>query len=56
MWGGIEIYVPDGWAVEVRAVPLLGGVDDKTIMPKSDDAPRLVVHGLVVMGGMEIKH
>jgi hypothetical protein len=56
MWGGIEIVVPQGWVVEARAFPFMGGVEDKTTRPTSDVPPRLVVRGLVIMGGVEIKH
>jgi len=56
MWGGIEIFVPEGWAVEVRVFPFMGGVEDKTERPTAEVPPRLVVRGLVIMGGVEIKH
>ncbi len=56
MWGGIEIFVPEGWAVDDRVFPFMGGVDDKTRRPTAEVPPRLVVRGLVVMGGVEIKH
>ena len=56
MWGGIEIFVPEGWAVEDRVFPFMGGVDDKTKRPTAEAPPRLVVRGLVIMGGVEIKH
>jgi hypothetical protein len=56
MWGGIEVIVPEGWAVEDRVFPFMGGVDDKTRRPTAEVPPRLVVRGLVIMGGVEIKH
>jgi len=56
MWGGIEVFVPEGWAVEAKVFPFMGGVDDKTTRPTADAPPRLVVRGLVIMGGMDIKH
>jgi hypothetical protein len=56
MWGGIEVFVPEGWAVEDRVFPFMGGVDDKTRRPTAEAPPRLVVRGLAVMGGVEIKH
>jgi len=55
MWGGIEVRVPEGWAVENRVFPFLGGVEDRT-RPAPDATQRLVLKGMVVMGGMEIKH
>jgi hypothetical protein len=56
MWGGIEVFVPEGWAVEARVFPFMGGVDDRTKRPTAEVPPRLVVRGLVIMGGVEIKH
>lgn len=54
-WGGIEIRVPRGWEVINRVTPILGGFEDRTV--KSDPgAPRLVVRGTAIMGGVEVKH
>ena len=33
MWGGITIKVPLDWSVQINAVALMGGVDDKTVPP-----------------------
>jgi hypothetical protein len=59
MMGGHEVFVPGGWAVESRLVPIMGGVDDKRL-PSSDNTtidgrPRLILRGLVIMGGLVIK-
>ena len=54
--GGVEIRVPQGWRVEVRGTPLLGGFDDKTKGGAADDSPRLHVSGTALMGGVDIKH
>jgi predicted membrane protein len=55
-WGGIELLVPQGWIVINRIVPVLGGADDRT-SPSTDPLPkRLVLRGVCVMGGVEIKH
>jgi predicted membrane protein len=56
MWGGIEIKVPEDWTVISRVTPLLGGVDDKTRPAQPAGNQRLIVRGLVVMGGVEIKN
>lgn len=56
MWGGIEVFVPEGWVVVDKVFPFMGGVDDKTRRPTAEAPPRLVVKGLVIMGGVEIKH
>jgi predicted membrane protein len=54
IWGGIELRVPLGWEVIVEAVPIMGGIDIKTNGPSN--GRRLIVRGLVLMSGMEIKN
>jgi predicted membrane protein len=56
VWGGVEIRVPMGWAISVKAVPIMGGVDDKTYPEKAGRTKRLVLTGNIVMGGVEIKN
>ena len=60
--GGCEIFVPTTWTVSTPLVPVMGGIDDKRLppLPGGDTlggrpAPRLVLRGLIVMGGIEIK-
>ncbi len=55
-WGGIEILVPETWSVVLRGTPLLGGFDDRTLQPAGGSAQRLVVKGLAIMGGVEVKN
>lgn len=56
MWGGIDIRVPDDWTVIVRVTPLLGGVEDKTRPPQGPAGQRLVIQGVVLMGGAEVRN
>mgnify|MGYP001390941656 CR=1 FL=1 len=53
--GGHEIKVPESWAVVTKAVPIMGGVEDRT-RPPQGEAPRLVIRGFIMMGGVEIKN
>jgi len=53
--GGIDIKVPEDWTVETRGMAVLGGFEDKTRRPL-DDRKKLVVTGLAVMGGVEVKN
>lgn len=61
--GGCEIAVPQTWRVATPIVPIMGGIDDKRlpVLPGAADslggqpAPRLVIRGLLIMGGVEIK-
>lgn len=54
-WGGIGIRVPRGWNVIDRTTAILGGVEDKTD-EAPENAPRLIVRGTVIMGGLELRH
>jgi hypothetical protein len=56
LWGGIEIRVPEGWTVLNESVALLGGVEDTTRDHGTPGSPRLVVRGMALMGGIEIKN
>ena len=56
MWGGIEIRVPEEWSVSGQVTPILGGYEDKTRPPRDATTQRLIVRGMVIMGGVEIKN
>lgn len=56
MWGGIEIRVPENWTVIGRVTPLLGGFEDQTRPTQGATAHKLVVRGVVLMGGVEVKN
>jgi hypothetical protein len=55
MWGGVEIKVPEDWAVENRGMGLLGGFVDSTRRP-AEAKGRLILSGLAIMGGVEAKN
>jgi len=55
--GGVDLIIPRDWRVTVRGTPILGGVGNRaegSSLP--DDAPRLRVDALAILGGVEIKH
>jgi predicted membrane protein len=56
VWGGIEIRVPMGWSISVKATPIMGGVEDGTYPSKEGTSKRLIITGNIVMGGVEIKN
>lgn len=55
LMGGVDIRVPEGISTSVRTFNILGGVSDRAPAARDPDAPRIVVEGLVVMGGLNIK-
>jgi hypothetical protein len=54
-WGGVRIYVPESWTVEVEGSALLGAFHNAARRP-ADASQRLVVTGLAVMGGVEVRN
>jgi len=54
LWGGIDLVVPEGWRVEGRVTPILGAFQDLTKTPADPNAPKLIVRGEAVMGGIEV--
>lgn len=62
MWGGVDVIVPRDWHVTIEGLPLLAGFEDNT-HGAGDEVPvpgeprqELVVRGLAVMGGVEVKN
>jgi hypothetical protein len=56
-FGGVEVKVPDGWQVEVKGLPLFGGIENATAKEAvAANAPRLSISATVLFGGLEIKH
>lgn len=53
--GGVDITVPDGLAVEVQAIPILGGVDNRAPEIVDGHGPTLRVRAFTVLGGVDIK-
>jgi hypothetical protein len=61
MWGGVEIIVPRDWRVTIEGLPLLAGFEDNTRGTDEEPVPgeprqELVVKGLAIMGGVEVKN
>lgn len=54
-WGGIDIIVPDDWKVQSEAIPVMGGIEDNTYAPEGPAATTLVLRGVAIMGGVEVK-
>lgn len=55
-WGGVEIYVPPDWAVTSEVTTLLAGFIDKRRPTSIVPTKNLIIKGMVVMSGVEIKN
>lgn len=54
LMGGFSVIVPPGVGVEVRGVGIMGGFDSSASGFGDPDAPRVVITGLTVMGGVGV--
>ena len=56
LFGGTKFIVPEGWSVQSDAISILGGFSDKrAVRMTSPDDNVLVIKGLVMLGGIEVK-
>ena len=55
-WGGIEIFVPPDWTVTSRVTTLMGGFIDKRRPTSVVPTKTLIVSGMIVMSGIEVKN
>lgn len=55
-FGGVELSVPEDWAVKVSGVPLFGGFENSAGVKEQGDKPVLRIKGLALFGGVEIKN
>lgn len=55
IFGGLEITVPEGMAVRNEIVAILGGVELPPTVPVAIDAPVLILKGVAIFGGVEVK-
>lgn len=59
LFGGMKMVVPEDWKVRIEIVPIFGGFSDKHKVhnhnPEIDTNTELILKGLVIFGGGEIK-
>ena len=63
MMGGHEMWVPSGWTVVSEVMPILGASRTSGFRPSTprrvlptEGLPRLVLRGVVLLGGLVIKN
>ncbi|HVP14544.1 MAG TPA: DUF5668 domain-containing protein [Terriglobales bacterium] len=54
--GGIDLYVPADWKVSVETVAMLGGYEDSTRAPAGESRGHLILKGVILMGGVEVRN
>jgi predicted membrane protein len=55
--GGAKIVLPAGWKVKHEVTAIFGGLDDKrSILPNVDTDKLLIVRGIALFGGVDIRN
>ena len=62
--GGIDIRVPRHWQVNIQGTPVLGGIDNRTVVMSREEIAahpgkairELTIRGTAIMGGIEVKN
>ena len=62
--GGIDIKTPRHWHVNIQGTPILGGIDNKTVVMSKEEIAahpekairELTIRGMAIMGGIEVKN
>ena len=56
MFGGVTLVVPETWEVQLRGLPIFGGLEDKRPSPAQGlaDPPVLHVDGTAIFGGVTV--
>jgi predicted membrane protein len=64
LMGSVEIWVPGTWSVNTDVIPILGGVEDKRLLPSkgpetgavAEPPPTLILRGQIVLAGLTLKN
>ena len=58
LWGGVDLKVPEDWNVAVAGSPILGVFTNSAKTFRHGEAPAktLVIKGVAIMGGVEVKN
>lgn len=54
--GGVTITVPENWTIKTKAMPIAGGIENKTVAPTDKNAPVLIITGDIIAAGVEVKN
>ena len=54
IFGGAKVIIPNNVNVKVSSVPILGGVSNKSIRKKIENAPTIYFESVCIFGGIEI--
>ena len=56
MMAGLDLRIPEDWKVTSEALLVMGGLEDHTKPPAGEVQGHLILRGVVLMGGIEVKN
>jgi predicted membrane protein len=56
IFGGVEIRIPESWAVETHTTGIFGGADNKCKNKEQREGQRVVINATAIFGGIDIKN
>lgn len=56
-WGSIELYIPKNWKLNVKCIPIMGGIQHKVISEENfvEKVKTLTIKGTIIMSNIEFK-
>jgi hypothetical protein len=54
--GGLNLFVPEDWAIEFRGMPVMASVEDRSKRPASEPRGRLFITGVMLMSSVIIRN
>jgi hypothetical protein len=58
VFGGVDLILPEEWAVEIKGFPIFGGIEDQRTKqggPEGLTGPKLRINAFVLFGGLDVK-
>ncbi len=56
LFGGVDIWIPESWPIELRPSAILGGVSNKSSNEEKSSGKRLIINASAIFGGVDIKN
>ncbi|MCK5055807.1 MAG: hypothetical protein KAT34_04080 [Candidatus Aminicenantes bacterium] len=56
IFGGVELRIPESWAVETHTTGIFGGADNKCKNREQREGQRVVINATAIFGGVDIKN
>lgn len=55
-FGGVDIFIPESWPIEIHSTAILGGVGSECRNEQCSEGKRLIIYATATFGGIDIKN